>query len=298
MVRGTAVLPEIASFWYGSDLTWLERLCIQSFLDRGHAFTLYAEDGILGVPPGTRHAHPREIFWPPPFDITGNGRLAVAAFSDIFRLEMLAAREVIWVDLDAYCLRPFAFPSPYVFTRTPEGAYPNGVLGLPGDSQVLAQMRAFVTGPNPTQPWRGRKLRRRNAERLARGESWGIQDLAWGCSGPKALQYFMTRSPEDRHALPHAALYGLAVADLWKLHAPGLPPQEIETEAVFSVHVYGHQKKALALHHGGLPVPGSYLDHLCRRHGIVPEAAPIAPLVWMQKAGAEDDEAAAAEEEG
>lgn len=294
MPRLKGDLPEIASFWFGSDLSWLEQLCIRSFLDRGHRFTLYAPGDVGGVPDGVRPAHPNELCWPPPFDISGNGRLPVAVFSDIFRLELLAARQVIWVDLDAYCVRPFGFRSAFVFTCAPDGAYPNGVLGLPPGSQVLAQMRAFVATANPTQPWRGERLRRLNAARLERGESWGIQDLPWGCSGPKALRHFMSGSAEDIHALPYPALYGLAVNELWKLHQPGIWSAEIEREGVHSVHIYGHQKKALALDHGGLPVPGSYLEQLCRRHGIVPEAAPIPQLGWMQRpASAEEAEAAA-----
>lgn len=288
-------LPEVGSFWFGSDLSWLEQLCLTSFLDRGHRVTLYAPAGTGGIPAGVRHADPAEILWPPPFDIGGNDRLGVAVFSDIFRLELLAARRVIWVDADAYCVKPFDFPSPFVFTVAPNGNHPIGVLALPQDSEVLAQMRDFVRAPNPTQPWRGAKLRRMNAARIAKGERWGIQHLSWGCSGPKALRHFMGRSAEARHALPYPALYGLDVAELWKLHAPGIAPEAIERPGIYSIHIYGHQKKALALAHGGLPVPGSYLEALCHRHGVRPEAAPIPSLRWMTKDAAAEGAAASGE---
>lgn len=46
-------LPVIASFWYGSDLSWLEAVCIKSYLDRGHQFVLYTAGTLTGIPEGT-----------------------------------------------------------------------------------------------------------------------------------------------------------------------------------------------------------------------------------------------------
>lgn len=275
-------LPTIAGFWYGSDLSWLEALCIQSFLDNGHPFVLYTTDPVEGVPLGVDQRHASEILWPPPFDLRENFRLRVAVFSDIFRLRMLQKTDFIWVDLDAYCVRPFDFDSPYVFAPTGDGSYPNGVLKLPPDSSTLTQMLEFTTSQNPTQPWRGSRLHRINRERIQNGETWGIEALSWGCSGPKALSYFLRETGEDKHALPLEALYPLAVDELWKLHDPRIRMEEIEREGVHSVHIYGHQKKWLATQRSGLPLTGSYLEKLCQRHSVDPASNPIARLEWMK----------------
>ncbi|WP_299352081.1 hypothetical protein [uncultured Shimia sp.] len=77
-------LPTIASFWYGSDLTWVERLCIQSFLDRGHRFVLYLAHEVSGIPDDLEQRAASEVLWPAPFDIADNDRLRVAVFSDLF----------------------------------------------------------------------------------------------------------------------------------------------------------------------------------------------------------------------
>ena len=276
-------LPVIASFWYGSDLSWLEALCIKSFLDRGHRFVLYTADPIAGVPEGTELRPAADILWPPPFDISDNDRLRVAVFSDIFRIRLMQQTGYIWVDLDAYCVRPFAFDSPYVFVRTDRETYPTGVLGFPQDSETLGSMLNFLTSPNPVQPWRGQRLRRISQKRIDQGESWGIETLPWGCSGPRALAHFLRQTGEDKHAMPYDTFYPLRPEELWKLHASSVETRQIERDDVYSVHIYGHQKKIMALSMAGLPYPGSYLARLCDRHQIDPGAQPITVLSWMQK---------------
>ena len=285
-------LPEVASFWHGSSLSWIEQLCLRSFLDRGHRVTLYAAEPVGAVPEGVALRHPADILWPPPFPIAARDRMAAAIFSDIFRLELLARTDAVWVDLDAYCVRPLDFPSGWIFCATEDGSYPTGILRLPRWSAVLAQMRRFVTATDPSPPWRGRRGRAEDAARRDRGETWSIRDLPWGSSGPRALKHFMSRSAENRHALPSEALYGVTSADLRQLHDPALRPEQIERAGVHSVHIYGRQKKWLLKRNGGLPVPNSYLDRLCRRHGVDPAAAPIPPLDWM-KGPAETAESAA-----
>lgn len=273
--------PIIASFWYGSDLSWLEAVCIKSYLDNGHRFVLYCAEGLLGVPKGAEVRPASEIFWPPPFDISDNDRLRVAVFSDIFRLLLIQQTGFVWVDLDAYCVRQFDFNTSFIFAQSKRATYPNGVLGLPTDSDALENMLKFLMMKNPTQPWRGRKLKEKNKLRAERGEVWGIETLAWGCSGPKALEFFLKQSGEASHALPSYTFYPLSPEELFKLHSPGFDIGLIELNGVYSVHIYGHQKKIIANSFNGLPVPKSYLDLLCRRHCIDPREAPVKSLSWM-----------------
>lgn len=274
-------LPIIASFWFGSNLSWLEALCIKSYLDHGHRFVLYSLAPLAGVPEGTELRDAREILWPPPFDISDNDRHRVAVFSDIFRLRMIRQTGFVWVDCDALCVRPFNFPSPWIFADSGNGRYANGVMGLPSESKTLGAMLAFLETPNPTQPWRGTRLQRKNLERSKRGETWGIESLPWGCSGPKAFTYFLKGSGEDKFALPSDTLYPVPIEQLRLLHEPRWPTEMIEREGVHSVHVYGHQKKHFALRLNGMPVPGSYLDRMCRRHSIDAASIPIQQLKWM-----------------
>ncbi|MGB0958954.1 MAG: hypothetical protein ACPGVK_01785 [Halocynthiibacter sp.] len=282
-MTANATLPVISSFWHGSDLSWLETLCIKSFLDNGHRFVLYTAEDLRGIPHGTEIRHPSEVLWPPAFNIADNDRHRVAVFSDIFRLHLIQKMGFIWVDLDAYCVRPFDFESPYVFAPSQQETYPTGVLGLPQSSKTLKMMLDFVMAPNPSQPWRGARLQRINQQRTDNGETWGIEALPWGCSGPKAFGHFLKQTNEDIHASHIDSFYPLKTEHLWKLHAPHLPAPEIETDHVYSVHIYGHQKKIIAHALSGLPAAGSYLEYLCNRHAVDPHAQKVPILPWMRE---------------
>lgn len=276
-------LPVIASFWFGSDLSWLEALCIQSYLDNGHRFVLFTPHELLGVPPGTELRDASDILWPAPFDLSDNDRHRVAVFSDLFRLRMIQETGFTWVDLDAYCVRPFDFGSEYLFGHSAQNQILTGVIGLPQGSEALSAMLEFLTSENPTQPWRGPRLHRRNRQRVSQGERWGIEALEWGCSGPKAFTHFLKQSGEVQHAHPSATFYPLGPDELWKLHSAQISPETIEQKDVYSVHIYGHQKKLMAKTMSGLPRLGSYLWHLCERHNIDPNHQRIPTLKWMNK---------------
>ncbi len=273
--------PVIASFWYGSDLSWIEELCIRSFLDHGHRFVLYVAEDLDGIPEGTEVREAAEIMWPPPFDITDNDRVKVAVFSDIFRIRMIQETGFIWVDPDAYCVRPFDFQTPYVFSAYGKDV-PNGVMGLPGDSEVLNEVLRFIYSPNPIQPWRGHKLKKRLTALAGQGVTWTILNLPWGCSGPKVLGHFLRQSGEIKYAMPRHTFYPIDIDDLAKLHDPDVPAGEIERDGVYSVHIYGFQKEIIATKMSGLPQAGSYLDRLCDRHGINPQDKKVPVLDWMR----------------
>ncbi|WP_420584698.1 hypothetical protein [Ruegeria sp.] len=281
MIRPTPNLPTIASFWFGSDLSWLEALCIQSYLDRGHPFVLYTAHPVNGIPKGVEERPASDILWPAPFELRAEDRLGVAVFSDIFRLHLMQKTDFVWVDLDAYCVKPFDFQTPFVFGQSHTGNYPTGVLRLPRGSETLSRMLEFVTSDNPTQPWRGARMHRLNRQRVRNGETWGIETLPWGSSGPKAFEFFLSQTGECRHALQADMFYPLTPKELRKLHDPRVPTTEIERDGVHSVHIYGHQKRVMAQSLGGLPVVGSYLQRLCNRHSIDPTANPILPIGWL-----------------
>ena len=115
----------IQGLWIGRRLSLMERLSIRSFLAQGHPYHLYVYGPVQGVPKGVvvRDAKtilPRSRL----FRIArGKGRGSLASFSNLFRYKLLSQRGGWWVDLDVVCLRPFEFPTPYVFAleRTPQG---------------------------------------------------------------------------------------------------------------------------------------------------------------------------------
>ena len=67
-------------------------------------------------------------------------------FSNIFRLHPVKQTGFLWVDLDAYCVKPFDFNLPNIFA--PFGSnFINRVLCLEDNSPSLKAMIEFVQTP-------------------------------------------------------------------------------------------------------------------------------------------------------
>lgn len=134
---------QIQSLWIGGNLSKVERLCIQSFLDYGHEFHLYAYEKIGNVPKGTTIIDARSIM--PEEAIfrykKGWAKGSVSGFADVFRLLMIQKNGGWWVDMDVICLKKFDFQSDTVFCTSAEGEYGslvnNCVFKLPKDSLFI-----------------------------------------------------------------------------------------------------------------------------------------------------------------
>ena len=98
---------QISSLWIGGALSFLEQLCLRSFVDAGHAVRLYAYEPIPNVPDGVEIADARPVLSQDGF--LRHGRTGSPALhSDLFRYHLLAQCDrTIWADTDAYCVRRF-----------------------------------------------------------------------------------------------------------------------------------------------------------------------------------------------
>ena len=261
-------LPEIASFWTGDPLSYIEHLVIRSYLDAGHRFVLYALDDIGPVPDGVEIRDARTLFTPD-FPVGTGRRHNNAVYSDLFRLIMVQKTGAIWVDLDAYCLRPFRLPTSYVFGfELPPDRIANGVLGLPPDSPALAQMIELISQRNPIPPFLTRKTQKRYLEAAARGENFGFESFTWGVSGPRLVSHFLRETGEARFASSKNVFYPGPRAHTRPLLKPDVPSEIFEQPETISVHFWGKTKKFLVDDYNGVPPKGSYLDRLLKRHQI------------------------------
>lgn len=119
----TSVNNVVQGLWIGSRLPPMQRLSIQSFLDHGHEFHLYAYDEIADVPEGTTICDGSSIF---PRERVfqhkqGFGTGSYSTFSNLFRYRLILERGGWWVDTDVVCLRRFDFDQPFVFATEREG---------------------------------------------------------------------------------------------------------------------------------------------------------------------------------
>ena len=52
---------EVGTLWIGGPLSWLEQLCLKSFVDKGQKITLFSYEDIPNVPEGVIRRDGREI---------------------------------------------------------------------------------------------------------------------------------------------------------------------------------------------------------------------------------------------
>ncbi len=266
----------IAALWIGGDLSFLEQLCLKSFVDAGHHVTLYRYDPIGNAPQGVEQADAAAIL--PRAGVLRHARTGSPALhSDLFRYHLLAATDrTIWADTDAYCLRPFHPAAGHFHGWESDTGINGGVLALPQDSETLAALLDLTEDPHAIPPWLRGPQRRALEEAAAAGTPVHAADMPWGVWGPHALTHFLKKTGEVRHSLPSAALYPVPFRDRNALLRPGADLSGYLTDDTVSIHFYGRRLRARLLSaFGGVPRAKSLLGRLLRQHGIDPALAPI-----------------------
>lgn len=104
------MLETVRTLWVGK-VSPLERLCMRSFVLRGHPYHLYTYGEAIDVPLGVEVKDANEIVPKERIEDFQN----LANFSDFFRFTMLLRYGGWWADSDVCCLKPFVFDSQYVF---------------------------------------------------------------------------------------------------------------------------------------------------------------------------------------
>lgn len=268
---------QIAALWIGGALSYLEHLCLKSFVDQGHTLTLYSYHPVENAPQGVILANANSVL--PEAGLLRHGRTGSPALhSDLFRYHLLSkSKDVIWADTDAYCVKPFRPKDGYFFAWESKNGVNGGVLALPPDSEALSRLLAFTADEYAIPPWFSAELRHDYREKAAKGSPVHVSEMPWGVWGPAALTYFLKESGELRHALTQEALYPFAYHDRNLLLRPSFDMALRVTEDTYSIHFYGRRLRARILAHEkeAIPRPRSVLGRLLRQHDIDPKAAPL-----------------------
>ncbi len=281
---------QVAALWIGGPLSYLEQLCLKSFVDAGQSIRLYCYDDIPNVPEGVELADAADIL--PQTGFLRHERTGSPALhSDVFRYHMLSKLErTIWADTDAYCVKPFTTDTGHFYAWESANGINGGVLGLPPDSAALAALLAFTQDEFAVPLWYDAKFRAGLEAAKAAGKPVHVSEQPWGVWGPHALTHFLKATGEVRHALPRAALYPFAYEDRRLMLRPGVDPLNYVTDETFSIHFYGRRMRAriLSKEPGGVPRPRSLVGRLLKQHGIDPALAPLRGRV--ADAGLEDED--------
>ncbi len=267
---------QIAMLWMRGELSFLEQLCVQSFLDAGHHVVLYSYDHIGRVPEGVERRDASDIL-PETGFLVHERTGSPALHSDLFRYKLLEQTDrTIWADTDAYCLKRFQPKDGHLYGWESAHHVNGGVLALPQDSATLAALLDFTRDEFAIPPWEKRWKRKEWQAAKDAGQPVHVGEQTWGVWGPHAITHFLHQTGEVSRALPQAALYPYSFALRRKLVTAGVNHSGVITDETQSVHLYGRRiRKRLAEKDHGLPHPDSLVGQYLRKHRIDPCEAPL-----------------------
>ncbi|MDD9978765.1 MAG: glycosyltransferase family 2 protein, partial [Boseongicola sp.] len=271
---------QIAMLWMRGRLSYLELLCVQSFLDIGHEVVFYSYDPVENVPDGVELRDANEIC-PEEGFLVHAGTGSPALHSDFFRYRLLKQHPgIIWADTDAYCMRRFRTWDGHLHGWEGERDINGGVLALPEDSATLARLIEHTSDAYSVPLWmeryaggRGRPLR----EAIATGGKVHAGEQPWGVWGPHAVTYFLHETGDVKFTRGHRVLYPYPYEKRRKMLDPNhIKRERFVTDETLSIHLYGRRmRRALVTKHEGVPHPESVLGQLLLKHRINPLLAPL-----------------------
>ncbi|MDA7965692.1 hypothetical protein [Ruegeria sp.] len=281
---------QIGMLWIEGPLSFLEQLCIKSFLDVGQHVCLYTYGTVTNVPEGVELRDARTVLSDQ--DVILHGRTGSPALhSDKFRFHMLAQnQDMIWADTDAYCVKPFTTENGHLHGWLAPHEINGGVLCLPPDSPTLYDMLDHTADPYRIPLWLPPKFRNDLVRDALAGNPKHVSEMVWGVWGPRALTWLLQRNKESRFTSPQEVLYPITYKDRRTMSRPTGKAERFLTDNTMSIHFYGRRMRAFIRNRfGGVPHPDSLIGHLVKKHGIDPHAAPVPPKA-PQPDQAEDTE--------
>lgn len=268
----------VGMLWVQGPLSFLEQLCIKSFLDAGQALRLYVYKDVSRVPDGVEIRDANEVLPATEF-ITHTRTGSVAPHADKFRYRMLVQQpDLIWADTDAYCRLPFHTENGHFHGWLAEHEINNGVLHLPPDSPTLKDLVAYTEDPYFIPPWLPPMHRRKLRAAKDAGAPLHAGEMPWGVWGPRMLTWLLHKHDEARHALPRHVLYPVPYGRRRSMARPGRDMSGFILDDTASIHFYGRRMRSfLSVTYGGIPPEDSLIGQLLIKHDIDPQNAPIIP---------------------
>lgn len=267
---------QVAALWIGGRLSFLEEMCLKSFVDAGQHTILYTYEGVENVPDGVELRDGNDILPNP--NIVRHGRTgSPAPFADRFRYNMLGKLDhTIWADTDAYCCKPFTTSTGHFHGYEKKDEVNNGVLGLPKDSPTLRALIELTSDEYAIPEWLPPETIAEYEAAKEAGTPVSAGDMSWGIWGPQALTHYLTKTGEIEHALPQVALYPLPYKKRGLMTRPGADLSDMITDETFSIHFYGRRMRSrISERFGGVPRPRSLIGKLLKKHGIDPTRNPL-----------------------
>tara|TARA_B110000003_G_scaffold112765_1_gene115383 strand:+ start:1423 stop:2292 length:870 start_codon:yes stop_codon:yes gene_type:complete len=267
---------KIGMLWVEGPLSFLEQLCIVSFLDAGQHVRLYVYNDVPNVPKGVEVCDARDVLPTEEF-ITHTNSGSVAPHADKFRYLMLAKHpDIIWADTDAYCVRPFTTKNDHFHGWSGPDEINVGVLRLPASGKVLTDLIKLTDDPYNIPPWLPKWKRKELQSAKDAGKPQHAGEMEWGIWGPHALTWFLQHHNQAKYSLPQSALYPVPFKYRRMLARSVENIDKFFHDSTYSIHFYGRRmRRFIATKHGGTPPPDSLIGRLLEKHKIDVKAAPL-----------------------
>lgn len=225
--------------WIGGELSWLERLCLGSFAEKGYDVKLYSYSEIE-VPNGVSLSDANEII--PSTEIFQNPppSKSYAGFSNVFRYSLMAKKpDEVWIDSDVLATDQNFPNADYLFGYENETYINGAILRLPGDSALLDSLRI-------------------NASRIDKSK------FVWGDLGPKLITREAERLGLVSLAFPRNEFYEVSSVEVWKLFSPKhVDEMTTRVQHSSSIHVWNEALKLARVDiKSYLPNPKSFIGQL------------------------------------
>jgi hypothetical protein len=268
---------EVGTLWIGGPLSWMEQLCLKSFVDKGQKITLFSYEDIPNVPDGVIRRDGREVIDTDDF-IKYEKKDSFALFADYFRIHMIHQNPgMIWVDTDVYCHRVMDYDSDYVMGFELPGArrVNNAVLGLPHDSALLHDMLTFMTDRHAIAPFLKDSQQDEYRAAAAAGTPVHVSQQPWGVWGPMMVTHFVHKHRLLDRVQPLEAFYPITFPDRLRFLRSSDVVDGLLSPHTTALHLWASNKRELGQIHNGVPPANSYLADLVDLHSIAVSAAPL-----------------------
>jgi hypothetical protein len=267
------MVDRVATLWVGSKLSYLERLCLKSFADVDQKPIFYHYGEVADIPDFVEVRDAREIYDPGEI-IRDPITRSSAVRADLFRLKLLHLTDYIWVDADAYALKPFEAPDGYLFARgfKKSGRVANGVVSLPKDSVALTEMLKFAFDSDLIPPWWSEEQKDAYLALYGKATVWSLPIFSFG---PPLWYHYLTKTGEAKQGTPRMELYSIPLRfrKLWD--DPDISKLDfLEWQTKTSIHFYGSWFRKIMARRRRFR-SGSLMDRLTKKHGIDPAANPL-----------------------
>ena len=264
-VRTVQMLKRVNSLWVGDRLGYLEQLSLVSAAAVGHPVTLYSytPDRLKGVPDGIELRDAREVM-PEERMIRYAGTNSYALGSNFFRYELLAKGLGYWIDADVYVIKPLDFEQPFVFGMEHENTINAAILYIPPKSEMVRDL-CEIPLSDRCPPWYGPKRRLAYYwKRLTQGQV-RVDEMMWGTFGPLMVTFLAKKHKVADQAQKPSVFYPISWKDARQFYEPAHIVKSSLTQDTHAVHLYNSRLVGLT---DKPPPAGSYIDLICRNHGI------------------------------